>query len=113
MARARKARLRDKMTAFVIKDIVTYMIFLLIVSKLAYSEKDPNMFFYRKDLVNMFGGGTYTDGPSLKDVSRILLLLMFNKRSSRIFSSTNKYLVADSGGLPNFHCLIINNFLRQ
>lgn len=68
IARARKAKLRDKLTAFVIKDIVTYLIFLHIVANLAYSEKDPHMFGFRKDLVNMFSIGTYTDGPSLDDV---------------------------------------------
>ena len=65
IAMARKAKLKDKMTAFIIKDIGTYLIFILIVSKLAYSEKDPNMFQYRRDLVNMFHSSHYTNGPSL------------------------------------------------
>lgn len=39
-----------------------------MVAKLAYSEKDPNMFGYRADLVNMFEQSTYTDGPSLDQV---------------------------------------------
>ena len=68
--------MKDKMTLVVIKDIATYLIFLLIVANLAYSEKDPNMFPYRADLVNMFKDSVYTDGPSLDKVNMCYYLLV-------------------------------------
>jgi len=57
------------MTWFVIKDIATYLFFLLVVSRLAYSEKDPSTFLLRNDLINMFEKGRYTNGPDLSVVS--------------------------------------------
>ena len=57
------------MTWFVIKDIGTYFLFLLIVSKLAYSEKDPHQYLFRQDMLNAFQFGKYTEGPNFEDVS--------------------------------------------
>ena len=74
LARARKAKLRDRMTWYVIKDIFTYLMFLLVVSKLAYSEKDPNTFLFRNDLLNMFESGKYTKGPDFSLVSCEIIL---------------------------------------
>ena len=68
LERARKAKMKDKLTWFIIKDIATYVFFLIIVARIAYSEKDPNMFQYRNDLVNKFQYSTYTDGPTLDQV---------------------------------------------
>lgn len=50
------------MTWEVIKEIVIYFVFLLVVSRLAYSEKDPNMFMLRRDLKSMFDSAKYSDG---------------------------------------------------
>ena len=69
LARARRAKLRDIMTWSVIKDIGTYFLFLLVVSKLAYSEKDPHQYLFRQDLLNAFQSGKYTFGPDFEDVS--------------------------------------------
>lgn len=62
MARARKMKLREKMSSVVLKDILIYLFFLLIVANLSYSEKDKHMFIYRRDLVNMFERSRYTGG---------------------------------------------------
>lgn len=62
LARARKIKLKERMTWEVIKEIVIYFVFLLVVSRLAYSEKDPNMFMLRRDLKSMFDSAKYSDG---------------------------------------------------
>jgi len=51
LERCRKAKIREKMTGIVFKDILTYLLFLLIVAKLAYSEKDMNTYYLRQDIV--------------------------------------------------------------
>ena len=76
LERARKRKLKDKMTAQIIKDIVTYAIFLLVVVFLAYSEKDPNTFYLRKDLEDMFSSSKYAKGPALETG---IVLLFINK----------------------------------
>jgi len=54
----------------VIKDIATYLIFLLLVAKLAYSERDMHTYIFRQDMVNMFQDAKYTDyGMKFDDVS--------------------------------------------
>ena len=58
------------MTWLVIKDMGTYFLFLLIVSKLAYSEKDPHQYLFRQDMLNAFQLGKYTEGPNFEDVSK-------------------------------------------
>lgn len=50
------------MTGIVIKDIFTYICFLGIVGKLAYSERDMHAYWFREDLVNMFKLAKYSDG---------------------------------------------------
>ena len=73
LMRARKAKVRDKMTWFVIKDIGTYFLFLLVVSKLAYSEKDPHQYLFRNDMLNAFQLGKYSLGPSFEEVRYFFL----------------------------------------
>lgn len=67
-------KIREKMTGLVMKDIATYLIFLLIVAKLAYSERDFHTYIYRKDMVNMLKDAKYTGGPQFEQVSLIYLL---------------------------------------
>jgi len=62
LIKARKSRIRDKLTGAVIKEIVIYLLFLCIVSKLAYAEKDYHQYMFREDMVNMFEKATYTNG---------------------------------------------------
>ena len=50
------------MTATVIKEIAIYILFLCIVGKLAYEEKDFHQYIFREDMVNMFQKATYTKG---------------------------------------------------
>ena len=69
--KSRKMKIREKMTGLVIKDIVTYLIFLLVVAKLAYSERDFHTYIYRKDMVNMLKDATYTGGPNFEQVINI------------------------------------------
>ena len=57
------------MTGLVVKDILTYLVFLLIVGKLAYAEKDMNTYYFRQDIMNMFQYSRYQEGPSFDDVS--------------------------------------------
>ena len=60
--KARKSAIRDKMTWAVIKEIFTYIVFLGVVGKLAYAEKDMHTYWFREDLVNMFKHAKYTSG---------------------------------------------------
>ena len=50
------------MTGYVIKDMAMYFLFLAIVLKLAYAERDKHAFIFREDLVNMFQRATYSEG---------------------------------------------------
>ena len=62
------------MTGIVIKDIFTYLLFLGVVGKLAYSEKDMHTYWFRNDLVNMFQYAKYSDGGmSFDDVSEYII----------------------------------------
>jgi len=76
LERCRKAKIREKMTGIVFKDILTYLLFLLIVAKLAYSEKDMNTYYLRQDIVNMFQLSTYQKGPSF-DAVRYYVISLF------------------------------------
>eukprot|EP00111_Clytia_hemisphaerica_P007273 TCONS_00021135-protein len=69
LEKSRKQKIREKMTGIVIKDIATYLIFLLIVAKLAYMEKDFHTYIYRQDMVNMLKEATYTFGPKFESIS--------------------------------------------
>ena len=65
------------MTGIVIKDIATYLIFLLVVGKLAYSEKDYHTYIYRKDMVNMLSEAMYAAGPKFGDVNIVFFFVFF------------------------------------
>ena len=65
------------MTGIVIKDIGTYIIFLLIVAKLAYSERDFHTYIYREDMINMLKNAKYTEGPNFEGVKPFLTILFF------------------------------------
>ena len=76
ISKARKLKIREKMTGIVIKDIATYLIFLLVVGKLAYSEKDYHTYIYRKDMVNMLSEAMYAAGPKFGDVNKYLVVFL-------------------------------------
>lgn len=58
------------MTGIVLKDIITYLVFMFIVGKLAYAEKDMSTYHFRNDIMNMFQNGKYQEGPVFDKVSR-------------------------------------------
>ena len=66
LEKSRKEKLREKMTGIVVKDIATYLIFLLIVGKLAYMERDFHSYIYREDMISMLKEATYTKGPKFE-----------------------------------------------
>ena len=70
LERYRKIKIKEKMTGLIVKDIATYLCFLGIVTVLAYSEKDVNAYWFRKDLQNMFVESTYSKSMRLDDVSQ-------------------------------------------
>ena len=67
--------MREKLTGSVVKDFATYIFFLLIVAKLAYSEKDFHQYIYREDMVNMFNHAKYGNGPKFEQVQFFSSLL--------------------------------------
>eukprot|EP00111_Clytia_hemisphaerica_P021129 TCONS_00062242-protein len=69
LERCRKARIREKMTGVVFKDICVYLIFLGLVAKLAYGEKDMHTYYFREDMMNMFQQSKYQNGPVFDLVS--------------------------------------------
>ena len=71
------------MTGMVIKEIFTYLLFLGIVGKLAYSERDMTSYWFRKDLVNMFQGASYSEGGmAFHDVRNfVCYLVLFVEKS--------------------------------
>ena len=71
--RCRKARIREIMTGIVLKDIITYMVFLFIVGKLAYAEKDMSTYHFRNDIMNMFQHGKYQMGPVFDEVRYLVI----------------------------------------
>ncbi|XP_066922168.1 polycystin family receptor for egg jelly-like [Clytia hemisphaerica] len=70
LEKARKSALRDKITYVTIKEISIYVIFLIVVAKLAYAERDYHTFMFREDLVNMFHRATYS-GPETMDFDQV------------------------------------------
>ena len=73
----RRFKLKQKLMYKIIKEILSYLIFVLILLTVAYGNRDYKSHHVNNALTSYFMGGTYAGKMALEDVSYSLLVIKF------------------------------------